>query len=97
MLKKRSILYSKLFYSDLQVEKGEVGEYGFEDSVRNRQTSSGNLIIIDGSDKECDNTDTCKNTKVAKGKIIKNEVDNIVNYFLERSLNLCVTYAACKK
>lgn len=67
---KRNVMENKLL--DDEVEKGEVGEYGFEDSVRNRQTSSGILIIIDGSDKECDNTYTCKNTKEAK-----NDSENI--------------------
>ena len=65
-------------------ENAAIKTYGFQDSVRNSQTSSGNLIPVDASDNECDNTYTrvnksaCKKSKVAKGKKIKNEVDHLL-------------------
>ena len=64
----------------IEDENNTTETYGIEDNIRNCQTPSDNLIIIDGSDKECDNTNTrvnkstCKNKKVAKGKKLKNEV-----------------------
>jgi hypothetical protein len=55
------------------------------DNLHNCQTSSEDLIIIDGSDKECRNTDrlvnksACKkNAKVAKINKGKNKVNHVV-------------------
>ena len=61
-------------------ENNAIKTYGFEDNIHNCETPSENLIILDGSDKECDNTNTrvnksaCKNRKVPKGKKLKNKV-----------------------